>query len=97
MSKFAKGVRQGGRVAQGQVIGYVGSTGLATGPHLCFRMYKNGSPVNPHRVKVASADPVSRDNLAGFKAHASQLLASLQDPAIKVARKVESAAQAVNN
>lgn len=46
MSRFARGVRAGVSVKQGQVIGYVGQTGLATGPHLCYRLYKNGSPVN---------------------------------------------------
>lgn len=46
MSRFAKGIRAGVRVKQGQVIGYVGQTGLATGPHLCYRLYKNNSPVN---------------------------------------------------
>jgi murein DD-endopeptidase MepM/ murein hydrolase activator NlpD len=68
MSKFARGIAQGKRILQGQVIGYVGSTGLATGPHLCFRMYKNGAPVNPNRVKTASAAPISRDQLPAYSA-----------------------------
>lgn len=46
MSRFAKGIHAGANVEQGQVIGYVGQTGLATGPHLCYRLYKHGSPVN---------------------------------------------------
>ncbi|WP_234571869.1 M23 family metallopeptidase [Rhodohalobacter sp. 614A] len=46
MSRFASGIRAGVRVKQGQVIGYVGQTGLATGPHLCYRLYKHDSPVN---------------------------------------------------
>lgn len=46
MSRFASGIRAGVRVKQGQVIGYVGQTGLATGPHLCYRLYKHNSPVN---------------------------------------------------
>ncbi len=85
MSKFGRGIRQGGRVAQGQVIGYVGSTGLATGPHLCFRMYKHGSPVNPHRVKTPSAAPISKANLAAYKEHAQQVLARLQTPSVNIA------------
>ncbi len=46
MSRFASGIRPGVRVQQGQVIGYVGQTGLATGPHLCYRLYKNNTPIN---------------------------------------------------
>ena len=77
MKGFAKGIAQGKRVSQGQKIGYVGSTGLATGPHLCFRMYKNGSAVNPNKVKVASADPVSKANRADFDSLTRERLASL--------------------
>lgn len=46
MSRFGRGIRAGVRVKQGQVIGYVGQTGLATGPHLCYRLYKNNQPIN---------------------------------------------------
>lgn len=56
MCRFAKGIRRGTKVAQGQVIGYVGSTGLATGPHVCFRFWKNGKQVNHLREKL----PISR-------------------------------------
>jgi len=72
MSRFGRGIANGRKVTQGQVIGYVGSTGLATGPHLCFRMYKNGSPVNPLRVKSAAEAPVSEKNLAEFLALADR-------------------------
>ncbi|MEJ8755990.1 peptidoglycan DD-metalloendopeptidase family protein [Pontibacter sp. H259] len=67
MSKFARGVRAGSRVKQGQTIGYVGSTGLATGPHLCYRFWKNGRQVDALRVKLPSADPVSKKHLNEFE------------------------------
>jgi len=59
MSKFASGIKSGIRVKQGQVIGYVGSTGLANGPHLCFRFWKNGQQVDALRVKLPPSEPVS--------------------------------------
>ncbi len=67
MSRFAKNMKSGKRVTQGQVIGYVGSTGLATGPHLCFRMTQNGKPINPTKLKTASAEPISKAGMAAFK------------------------------
>ncbi|MEZ4994433.1 MAG: peptidoglycan DD-metalloendopeptidase family protein [Saprospiraceae bacterium] len=62
MQSFAKGIRPGVHVQQGQVIGYVGSTGLATGPHVCFRFWKNGQQVNHLRLTFPPADPLP-DNL----------------------------------
>lgn len=58
MSKIAKGVRSGVRVKQGEVIGYVGSTGLATGPHVCYRFWKDGQQVDPLKQKLTFADPL---------------------------------------
>jgi murein DD-endopeptidase MepM/ murein hydrolase activator NlpD len=78
MQGFAKGMKQGVRVGQGQVIGYVGSTGLATGPHLCFRMLKNGSPINPQSIKSPKEAPVAAERLADFKAAISPFLAMFQ-------------------
>jgi murein DD-endopeptidase MepM/ murein hydrolase activator NlpD len=61
MSGFAQGIRSGKRVKQGDVIGYVGMTGLATGPHVCFRFWKNGQQVNHLREEFPSADPLHED------------------------------------
>ncbi|MFN2366993.1 MAG: M23 family metallopeptidase, partial [Desulfurivibrionaceae bacterium] len=89
MSKFAKGMAKGKRVSQGQVIGYVGATGLATGPHLCFRMRKNGDPVNPGRIKVPSAPAVSQENMGEFLALATPLLARLDGGEVRQAGRDE--------
>lgn len=66
LSGFGLGVRQGVYVKQGDVIGYVGSSGLATGPHLDFRFYKNGSAVNPLKVEAPPVEPVHEKNRRAY-------------------------------
>ena len=58
MSKIKTGIRPGVRVKQGQTIGFVGSTGLATGNHVCYRFWKNGQQVDHRREKIPSIGPV---------------------------------------
>ncbi len=89
MSRFAREVGVGDRVAQGKVIGYVGKTGLATGPHVHYEYRVNGVYKNPARVTVPKADPIPENLMEDFRAKTAPLLADLDAPAdepVRVAR-----------
>ena len=76
---FAKGIAQGVKVKQGQTIGYVGSTGASTGPHLDFRLQKNGTYIDPLKFKSPSAEPVKKENMERYKAGVDSLMMVLKE------------------
>jgi len=77
ISKYPKGIAVGQRVKQGQVIGYVGATGYATGPHLDFRMWKNNQPIDPLTVKAPPVDPIKENELVKYQASIESLIMEL--------------------
>ena len=66
MSKIKPGIRKGVFVKQGDIIGYVGSTGLATGPHVCYRFWKNDKQVDPFKQKLPPGDPIKKENRVAY-------------------------------
>ncbi|WP_207506472.1 peptidoglycan DD-metalloendopeptidase family protein [Telluribacter humicola] len=78
MSKFAKGIRRGSRVVMGQTIGYVGSTGLSTGPHLCYRFWKNGVQVDALKEKLPLAEPVGKKYRMAFQAAKEDIIGRME-------------------
>jgi murein DD-endopeptidase MepM/ murein hydrolase activator NlpD len=91
MSGFAKGIRPGVAVSQGQTIGYVGMTGYATGPHVCFRFLKNGVEVDPFTVDMPPAKPIDPSELKGFMELRNSMVKRLDQLTIRVPRNEDNA------
>jgi murein DD-endopeptidase MepM/ murein hydrolase activator NlpD len=80
LSRYAKGLKKGTRVTQGDVIGYVGMTGLATGPHLDYRVSDNGNWLDPLKLKSITPDPLRGDSLRRFRSSVARLQPRLAAP-----------------
>lgn len=78
LSRFAKGIRPGARVQQGDIVAFTGATGLASGPHLDYRVQQNGRWIDPLSLKSVRDEPIPSSQLASFRSWRSEVLASLQ-------------------
>lgn len=78
LQKFAKGIKVGTHVSQGELIGYVGSTGTSTGPHLDYRIWKNGTAIDPLKIPQEPAEPIRAENKAEFEAIRDRVIAELE-------------------
>jgi hypothetical protein len=77
LKSFAKGIRVGSRISQGQLIGYVGSTGASTGPHLDFRIKKNGTPIDPLKMPQEPSEPIAAAHKERFETIRDRVIAEL--------------------
>ena len=78
MSKIKSGIKRGVKVRQGDIIGYVGSTGLAKGNHLCYRFWKNGVQIDALKVELPPSAPIAEENRAEFEAKRNVMLSQLE-------------------
>ena len=86
LSRFAKGIKRGAKVTQGQVIGYVGMTGLATAPHLDYRVSDGGVWLDPLKLRSITPDPLRGDALHQFRANVARLMPRLAAPSNQLAQ-----------
>lgn len=77
LSGYARGIGTGSRVTQGQLIGYVGSTGASTGPHLDYRIWRNGKAINPLKVPQEPSEPIEKENREAFEFVRERIMAEL--------------------
>ena len=95
LSRFAKGIRAGSTVSQGQLIGYVGATGTATGPHLDFRIWHNGKPIDPLSINSPNTEPLAKQYLPEFNTIYDAYMAELDTMMVFKAR--QDSIKAVND
>ena len=88
LERYAKGIRQGSRVSQGQLIGYVGSTGASTGPHLDYRVWRNGKPIDPLKIPQEPGEPIHKANRAAYEYVRDRIMAEL-DGEVKEEDKIK--------
>ena len=81
LKSFAKGIKVGAKVSQGDLIGYVGSTGTSTGPHLDYRIWKNGVNIDPLKVPQEPAEPIKKEHKAAFEQIRDRIVAELNGTA----------------
>ena len=81
---FAKGIAQGVHVTQGQLIGYVGATGMATGPHLDFRVFKDGKAIDPLRMDLPAVDPIAPEDMPAYLEATRDLMDMVGIPTIEI-------------
>ncbi|MCD7935860.1 MAG: peptidoglycan DD-metalloendopeptidase family protein [Tannerellaceae bacterium] len=97
LSKFEKGIQVGSRVRQGDVIAYVGSTGLSTGPHLDFRVHKHGTPIDPLQMDAPPSEPVKPELQDNFLLAKQQFYAELDSFRVEhIGQRTEAIASLLN-
>ncbi len=85
---YAKGINQGTHVKQGQLIGYVGSTGASTGPHLDYRIWKGSTPINPLTIPQEPSEPISEENRREFEYVKSLIMAELSEDEVPMSEQI---------